>query len=182
VASAARGWGWHELNPRWAQLLVDEAKIPKGSWVLDIGAGNGALTRPLLDAGARVIAVEAHPGRAGYLRRRFGRSIIVVQADAGDLRLPRRPFHVLANPPFAVTSLLLRRLLQPGSRLVSAGIVAQDQAAKRWAGADAPGARRWRQMFETDLGRPIPRSAFRPPPGVGARVLRIERIRQPGDA
>jgi len=40
--------------------------------VLDVGAGQGALTGPLIQAGARVIAVELHPGRAEALRRRFG--------------------------------------------------------------------------------------------------------------
>ncbi|MDQ2727884.1 MAG: rRNA adenine N(6)-methyltransferase family protein [Actinomycetota bacterium] len=172
---SSRSLGWHELSPRWAQLLVDEAHVPSGSWVLDIGAGTGALTGPLLDAGARVIAVEAHPDRARHLRRRFGGAIIVVEADAGDLRLPRRPFSVVANPPFAVTSPLLRRLVQPGSRLMRADLVTQEQAARRWASRGAPGAGRWQREFAAELGRPIPRTALRPPPRVSSRVLRLER-------
>ena len=143
--------------------------------MIDVGAGRGALIAPLLDIGARVIAVESHPTRARYLRERFGRAIVVVQADAGDLWLPRRSFHVIANPPFAVTSALLRRLLQPGSRLLTASIVVQEPAARRWASIDAPGYRRWVRTFDARLGRSIPRRAFRPPPPVDARVLRIVR-------
>ena len=46
------------------------------------------------------------------LRRRFpDRDVIVGQVDAADLRLPRRRFRVVANPPYAITSSLLLTLL-----------------------------------------------------------------------
>ena len=102
--------------------------------MLDIGAGHGVITEALLTAGARVIAVELHPDRVHVLRARFGDTAVVVRADAADLRLPRRPYHVVANPPFGATAALLRRLLQPGSRLASAHLVLQEQAAVRWCG------------------------------------------------
>jgi 23S rRNA (adenine-N6)-dimethyltransferase len=175
VARPRPGWGWHELEGRWAELLVERAHLPPGDWVLDIGAGHGALTAPLIATGAHVIAIEAHPGRAAFLQARFGASIVVARADAGDLRLPRRPYHVLANPPFGISSSLLRRLLQPGSRLVTAHLVLQRQTALRWADADAPGSRRWGREFTVGLGMRIPRSAFRPRPGVDVQVLRITR-------
>jgi 23S rRNA (adenine-N6)-dimethyltransferase len=175
VARPQPRWGWHELDSHWAELLVERAHLPPGDWVLDIGAGHGALTAPLIASGARVIAIEAHPGRAEYLRERFGKSVLVTRADAGDLRLPRRPYHVLANPPFSISSSLLRRLLQPGSRLLSAHLVLQRQTALRWADADAPGARRWRGEFAVDLGMRIPRSAFRPRPNVNVQVLHLLR-------
>jgi 23S rRNA (adenine-N6)-dimethyltransferase len=143
--------------------------------VLDIGAGTGALTVPLLETGARVIAVEAHPGRARALSERFGDDVIVVRADAADLRLPRRPFHVVSNPPFAITSALMRRLLHRGSRLATAHLVLDQRAARRWASVEAPGAGRWGRAFEVTVGRRLPRSAFRPPPRVGVVVVRIVR-------
>lgn len=175
MAPPRRRWAWHQLNPRWARRLVADADIPLGAVVLDVGAGFGALAAPLIASGARVIAVEAHPGRARFLRDRFGRAIVVVQADAGDLRLPLRPYHVVANPPFGVTAPLLRRLLQPGSRLVSALLVLQEQAARRWAGPNAPGVQRWGRTFDASLGIRVPRSAFHPSPHVDARVLVIRR-------
>ena len=65
----------------------------------------------------------------------------VVRVDAADLRLPRRPFRVVANPPYGITSALLRRLLAPGSRLNAADIVVQHAVARRWANGQAPGRR-----------------------------------------
>ncbi len=143
--------------------------------MLDVGAGAGALTVPLLAAGAYVIAVEAHPGRARLLRERFGDAIVVVQADARDLRLPRRPYHVVANPPFDVTTALLRRILQPGSRLLSAHLVVQEHSARRWSGPAAPGAQRWRRTFDASPGWRVPRAAFHPPAPMNTSVLTVRR-------
>lgn len=172
---AKRPWGWHQLERAWAEQLVADATIPRRAVVLDVGAGTGAITAPLLRAGARVIAVEAHRGRAVALRERFEREIVVVEADAADLRLPTRPYYVVANPPFGVSTALLHRLLQPGSRLVAARLILQDAVARRWAGPEAPGARRWRRELRTTLGPRIPRHAFVPRSRVDARVLVIDR-------
>lgn len=162
-------------NARGAEALVADASIRRRALVLDIGAGVGAITEPLLRVGARVVAVEAHHGRAMTLRERFGGEVVVVEADAADLRLPKTAYYVVANPPFGVSTALLRRLLQPGSRLVAARLILQDPVARRWAGPDAPGARRWSRSFTASLGQRVPRRAFTPRPRVDARVLMIDR-------
>jgi 23S rRNA (adenine-N6)-dimethyltransferase len=173
VVGAAR-WGFHQLDPSWAERIVGDADIRKGDLVLDIGAGFGALTAPLVDAGARVIAVELHPQRAASLRESFGSRIVVVRADARDLRLPRSPYKVVANPPFDATAAILKRVLQRGSRLVSAHVVVKEQQARRWSAADAPGANRWRRDFVYP-GPRLPGYAFRPAPPCNARVLCLAR-------
>jgi 23S rRNA (adenine-N6)-dimethyltransferase len=131
----------------WARNIVAAAGIRRGDLVLDVGAGTGVLTAELVAAGAYVIAIELHPERLAHLRARFGSDVRVVRADANDLRLPRRPFRVVANPPFSATSTLLSRLVHPGSRLVRADLVVQDHAARRWAGPHAPAAKRWQQTY-----------------------------------
>ncbi|HLN17654.1 MAG TPA: rRNA adenine N-6-methyltransferase family protein [Acidimicrobiales bacterium] len=175
---APRHWGWHRLDSSCAARLVAEAGIGPGDLVLDIGAGDGALTAPLLVAGARVIAIELHPERARRLRERFASDdVVVVQTDATDLRLPRRPFSVVANPPFGAVTAVLRRLLGPGSRLVRADLVLPRHEVRRWTSASAPGRGRWAAMFEVGVGRSIPAAAFRPPPPTGAGTLVVRRRR-----
>ncbi len=175
--SAARArWGWHHLGNRWAAQIVADARIRPGDLVLDIGAGNGALTGPLLACGARVIAVELHARRAANLRQVFAdRPVTVVVTDAADLRLPTRPFRVVANPPFAISTAILRRLVAPGSRLVRADLVVPWHTAQRWTTGRAPGAGRWSRHFTARIGRPLPRSAISPPPANGIALLVIER-------
>ena len=146
-----------------------------GDLVIDVGAGDGAFTEPLVHRGARVVAVELHPGRAAALRRRYGSSVIVVQADAADLRLPRRPFKVVANPPFAVTMALVRRLVAPGSRLERADLIVPRHVARRWESGTAPGARRWERAFAVERKCAPPRAAFDPPPPQDPARLVVRR-------
>ncbi len=169
-------WGWHRLEPEWAQRVVDNAGISPGDLVVDLGAGTGALTDPLVRAGARVLAVELHPGRAAALRRRFeGRGVTVVYADALQVRLPSRPFRVVANPAYANSSRLLRRLLAHGSAMRGADLVLQRAVVNRYvAGCDHDG-QRWRRVYEAQLGMRLPRRAFSPVPVVDSAVLRLRR-------
>lgn len=172
---ARRTWGWHRLTDEWAARVVAGARIRPGELVLDAGAGRGALTAPLLDAGARVIAVELHPGRAAYLRERFaGRNIVIVAGDVLTTPLPRRPFRVVASPPYSISAALLRLLLAPDSRLTAADLILQRAAARRAcdAGRDAT---RWLRRWDLRLGTPLPRRAFVPPPRVDSVVLVARR-------
>ncbi|GAA1718859.1 23S rRNA (adenine(2058)-N(6))-methyltransferase Erm(37) [Isoptericola hypogeus] len=171
--ASRRDWGWHPLRADWAARVVEGAPVRAGDLVLDLGAGTGALTAPLLDAGARVVAVELHPGRAAALRRRFADAPVrVVAHDLADLRLPGRPFRVVSNPPYQLSTAVLRTLLST-DRLLSADLVLQAGAARRLAAAP-PGARHARR-FVLDVGPPVPRRAFHPPPRVDSAVLRVRR-------
>ena len=170
-----REWGWHPLSDDWAERVVAGSGVRAGELVLDLGAGHGALTRHLVAAGARVLAVELHPGRALALRERFAdAAVTVVETDLAALRLPRRPFRVVANPPFGLTTPLVRRLLEPGSALAAADLVVQRQAARRIVAGEGSAGRRARRWV-VDVGAPLPRRAFRPPPRVDAAVLRVRR-------
>lgn len=172
AAGSRRAWGWHPLVDTWAARIVAEAGIRPGSLVLDIGAGHGALTRHLVAAGARVIAVEPHPARAARLRERFAlENVSVVEVTAAELRLPARPFQVVANPPFAISSALVRLLLLNRSGLVRADLVLQRATVRRLVESGA--SRRW-SLAE---GARVPRRAFVPPPQVDAAVLVVRRTR-----
>ena len=171
-----RAWGWHPLTDEWATRIVADAAVRPGELVLDIGAGHGVLTAELVERGARVIAVELHPARARHLGRRFaGRPVTVVQADARSLRLPRRPFRVVASPPYAITSPLLRQLLAPSSQLTAADLVLQRAVVRRYASGRAADAGLWRRRWRLQVGRSLPRRAFRPAPRVDSAVLVVRR-------
>ena len=181
-ASDARRWGWHRLDRGWAARIVAAAGVTPGDLVLDIGAGDGALSDVLLHVGARVVAFELHPDRVAALRGRFaGRDVKVVAADAADLRLPRQPFSVVAHPPFTIAMAVVRRLVAPGSRLVAADLVVPRHVARRWYSGAAGGARRWGAQFDVSLGMPVPARWFHPAVERDAVVLRVRVVTAMGD-
>jgi 23S rRNA (adenine-N6)-dimethyltransferase len=181
----ARPRGRHSLRSRaFADELVRDAGILPGTLALDLGAGGGALTRALADAGARVRAVELDPPALRQLETRFGGDprVEVVEGDAMLVPLPSEPFAVVANLPFAVGTAILRRLLgDPRVPLTQLdAIVEWGLAAKRTAvwPSTLLGCT-WGAWYELSLVRRVPRACFAPPPSVDAAVLRAARRPEP---
>lgn len=79
------------------------------------------MTLPLARTGARVIAVERDERLAARLRRAGAPfpNVTGVTGDALRVPLPGRPFRVVANIPFSITTPLLPRLV--ASRMAVAG-------------------------------------------------------------
>jgi 23S rRNA (adenine-N6)-dimethyltransferase len=178
--SSGSARGQHFLrSSRLAAALVRDARVAQGELVVDIGAGTGALTRALLEAGAHVVAVERDAALAAGLRGRFGERVSVVEADALDWRVPTKPFAVVANLPFAGSGAILMRLLD--------GPVARAEVIVEWAFAQKHAAiwpatlkgTYWRAFYEVEIARRLDRTAFTPPPSVDAAVLRFVRRAQP---
>ncbi len=164
AAAPPRRWGWHPLEPEWAERLVASSPVTRGDVVVDLGAGDGALTCPLARTGCRVLAVELHAGRAAALRERYaGSRVAVIQLDVVDFRWPGHPFRVVANPPYAGINALVRRLLAV-HQLRSADLVVAEGTAR--------GLLR-RHPARLEPGPRMPREAFRHPPPTPARVVRI---------
>ena len=139
---------------------VDPGYAP-GDLVVDLGAGDGALTAALVDAGARVVAIELHPARVALLRERFADDpVTVVGADITTVRLPRRPFRVVANPPWVAG--------RDGPGVAAA-------RHRRWCAADLvlPRwlVRRWADVTgRIDVGCSLRAESFRPAAPTGATV------------
>lgn len=177
VRSRSRGRGQHFLrSSKLAAELVRAARIQTGDLVLDLGAGTGVLTKPLVRAGARVVAVEIDGQLAEGLRRRYPHVDVQVE-DARRVPLPREPFKVVANLPFDGGTTILRRLLDPGIQLVTADVIVQwglaEKRAALWPSTQL--GVYWGAWFELSVARRLPRCVFTPPPAVDAGLLRIVR-------
>ena len=148
--------------------------------VYDLGAGYGALTAPLARTGARVIAIELDPGLASRLRRRFCAEphVGIVEADLRRVPLPRRPFTVVASPPFALTTLLCRRLLGDADIQLTGAELILEWGAAKWLSNPEPRDKetaRWMARYDMRLVRRVPPASFSPPPRSDAAYLRIRR-------
>jgi 16S rRNA (adenine1518-N6/adenine1519-N6)-dimethyltransferase len=104
-------------DPNAVERIADLADV-KGKRVLEVGPGNGALTRALLYRGAIVHAVELDSHLCEELNERFSEEIstgqlVVQHGDATRCELPSFEM-VVANLPYSVSSKITFRLLDIG--------------------------------------------------------------------
>jgi 23S rRNA (adenine-N6)-dimethyltransferase len=138
AAAAREPCGQHFLRREaLCSSLVARSCIGAGDTVVEIGPGLGALTRPLARRAARVLAVEIDARLCARIRDAFAREpkVEVVHADFLDWSLPRQPFKVFANIPFAHTAAIVRRLTEAEPAPGDVYLVVEHAAARRFAGA-----------------------------------------------
>ncbi|HET9888201.1 MAG TPA: rRNA adenine N-6-methyltransferase family protein, partial [bacterium] len=123
-------------DPAVARRIVKAAGIRPGDRVVEIGPGLGAMTRPILEAGARVTAIEIDPRIAGYLRDELGenQAFDLLQGDVLDLdwnSFVRGPWILAANLPYSITGPLLEKVLEPPAGMIRAILMVQKEVALR---------------------------------------------------
>ena len=150
---------------------------------LEVGAGEGILTTRLATLFAEVIAYEIDENLAGRLAARVAdrTNVRVLLTDFLAARQPPRPFQVVGNTPFSLTSPIIDWCLR-ASRMTAATLITQREYARKRTG----GYGRWTQLTVTTwpqvswrLAGTIPRTDFRPVPRVDAAILRLERRPEP---
>ncbi|APU12922.1 MULTISPECIES: 23S ribosomal RNA methyltransferase Erm [Actinoalloteichus] len=166
---------------RIAELIRAEAPGP----VLELGAGDGALTNALISTGRSVTAVEIDPRRVQTLRRRFGDRAEVVHADLLTHQAACPGHHIVSNVPFHLTTPLLRRLLDLRDWRTAVLLLQWEVARKRaGVGGTTMLTALWWPWYEFTLAGRVPAAAFRPIPAVDGGLLimrrRVESL-APGD-
>lgn len=177
------------------QLLARIAAIPgplEGKTVYEVGPGPGGLTRALLDAGSKVVAVERDrrclPALA-ELEVEYPRQLRIISGDA--LQVDERTVagdgaHIVANLPYNVgTALLLRWLGDPWPPWWSSlTLMFQREVAERIVAK--PGSEHYGRLSIAAQWRSAPRiamavhrSSFVPPPKVASAVVHISPATEP---
>jgi 16S rRNA (adenine1518-N6/adenine1519-N6)-dimethyltransferase len=180
--------GQHFLHDRRIlERIAGSLPIDAGRRVVEIGAGEGALTEFLLAAGAQVTAIEIDPALAEGLRGRFGGNgaFELVEGDVLQLGLAaliaersRQPVLVAGNLPYYITSPILRKVFDAAGQVEQAVFLMQREVAQRVTARK--GSRDYaflsvlcRLYAEPQYLFAVSGGAFRPPPRVTSAVVRL---------
>jgi 16S rRNA (adenine1518-N6/adenine1519-N6)-dimethyltransferase len=166
------------MHPQTAERIVLVAEVPKGVTVLEIGPGTGMLTRALIAAGNKVIAVEADGDLAEGLSQTFAPEIedeklVVVLGDIRAFNIASLPksYAVVANIPYYITGEIIRTFLTAAHKPQSMTLLVQKEVAERIA-RSGKGKNPKESLLSLSVkafGSPkycftVPRGAFRPAP------------------
>src|ERR1700746_261091 len=128
----------HDQNlARW---IVDQAQVTPADYVIEIGPGLGALTRFVLEKGARALAIEKDARLANFLRLRFWEEQLeIVNAEAlkfyQRVLFAHRCVKLIGNLPYNISSPLLLKFLEYPSPISLYVLTLQKEMAFRVSGA-----------------------------------------------
>lgn len=176
-------------DPQAVGRIVDCLDLPSGSGLLEIGSGEGALTRGLLDGGYRVLAVERDARLAVGMAKKLGcKELTQVIADIREFPMDRAarggwPF-VVGNLPYHITGEIMRAVYSVSGELGGAVLTVQREVAQRMTTPVGPGrsllsvateihTQECRILFD------LAPSVFRPPPAVWSSVIRMTFRKEP---
>jgi len=199
--------GQHFLHAKtYLRAVADAADIQKGEVILEIGPGDGALTRELLIRGANVAAIEKDHRLIPLLQEKFSAEIEqggleIIEGDALELAIPAKrasqissgrfasrnlsavfglhdTYKVVGNIPYYITGALLRKFLSATAQPTALVFLIQKEVAERIVKSKKESLL---SLSIKAYGAPsyvktVPRGAFSPAPGVDSAILRVSGI------
>lgn len=188
---AKKSLGQHWLNsPKALREMVESSEIAPGDIVLEIGPGKGVLTRSLLAAATKVVAIEKDRECIAYLQEEFAADITagkleiidgdVLKFNPSTLATYKKPYKVVANIPYYITGAIIEQFLSAAYQPTCMVLLMQKEVAERIAvqGADKQSIL---SIAVQVYGKPkiiskVPKGAFVPAPKVDSAILQIKDI------
>ena len=180
------------------EKIVETADLKKNDIVLEIGAGFGTLTERLVQKAGKVITVESDRGILPILRRNLEnyKNVEIIEKDV--LQIPSNllpvisySYKIVANLPYQITSIVLRKFLESEPRPSEMVVMVQKEVAERICALPLlcnATARRAGEMSilaisvqffgEPEIIEIVPRSSFYPAPEVDSAILKISNIKK----
>lgn len=163
------------------KAIVDAAEISAGEDVLEIGPGIGTLTQGLLEAGAKVTAIELDKKLPRVLAETLAGydNFKLVSGDVLEVNLAELfagRFKVVANLPYYITTQILLTLLEKKLPITKIVTMVQKEVAERMtalSGSKIYGAMSVAVQFRSEVRAvfDVPPSAFLPRPEVTSSVV-----------
>lgn len=145
--------------------------------ILELGAGDGSLTKPLAQLGRPLTAIDIDEHRVASLKGSVPH-VTVEHADA--LEYPLTAPVVVGNIPFHLTTPILRRLLTSGAWRQAVLLTQWEVARKRCGvGGSTMLTAQTAPWFTFSLHGRVPSWGFTPRPSVDGGIIQITRRESP---
>ena len=178
-------------DPNLLDAIVRDAELGEGEVVLEIGAGEGVLTRRLAEVAGHVHAIELDRGLEGALAPLAARANVSLHwgdAMGPDLAgLDPAPTSVVSNLPYSVATPVILRTIEELPSVGRWTVMVQREIADRLRAA--PGSRTYgspsvvsQLACEVKLLRTVDPAVFRPRPRVESAILSLRRTGPGADA
>ena len=168
------------------ERIVTSINPHKGETLVEIGPGTGALTIPILEQGANVLAIESDTLLVGALQERKTHGLQLIEADASKIDYNSilqshnlNSVRVFGNLPYSVASPILLRLLETGASLSSMTLMFQSEVAERLVAL--PNTKNYsflsvvtQRAAKTKILFHVPPGAFRPKPRILSTVVELK--------
>lgn len=174
-----------------AERLIERSGVGPDDWVIEIGTGFGALTRPLAARAARVVTLEIDSGLVRALRAEgdLPDNVELIHGDALELDLAALvadapgPVRLVANLPYYASAPLLRRLLDLRERLADWSVMLQSEVARRLLAGTGTGdygslAVLHRLTVSVSMAMDLSPNCFFPAPNVDSTFIRLTPLRE----
>lgn len=166
-------------NHKLVSNLVGSSSIRKTDLVLEIGPGSGVITSKLLNKAGHVIAVELDTYWYIQLDRKFvsEEKLTLYKADILSHPLPKLPYKVFANIPFAIEGKIIRKLINDPNPPLDCYLVVMVKLAERLMAKNINNlfSAKHKPWFDFSIIHQFKKSDFSPEPSVDAVLLRFKR-------
>jgi 16S rRNA (adenine1518-N6/adenine1519-N6)-dimethyltransferase len=163
--------------------IIEHAHLSLNDQILEIGTGNGVLTKALVKHVQRVYTIEKDTTLFQILSEELGAEtrIQLVHGDATKIDWPLCD-KLVANLPYAISSPVLFKFFD--SKILTALVMLQKEFGQRLTAQ--PGSKEYGRLTvmaayhaTVNLVEIIKPDSFYPPPGISSALVRITRKAQP---
>ena len=167
--------------------ILDVSKVERGDVVLEIGPGLGVLTERLLQAGAKVFAIEIDRHLCESLKERFPgeQGLEIINKDILDIPLSLfsekagEKIKVVSNLPYNISGAILAKFIDQRDALSDMTLMLQKEVAKRLVAN--PSTKDYgilsvltQAFMEASYMFDVSPGCFKPPPKVTSGVVRLK--------